>query len=171
MLCCLKYFDSNPSQYNSQALRRIVALVAIILDWAGQRVLDDAKIQAFVKQGRLLSHHFNGTQRESLQAQLLDCFDLFKSDWELSTGVCMAPIWSSFSSTVSSSNDLAQLQALKELSFRFDGLAWASKAPLTKLAEMRASLVSMCANLLAERNNDQQTLTVGLHDCSTSFVC
>ena len=82
----------------------------------------------------------------------------------------MASIWSSLNPSISFSQDLAQLQALRELSLSFDKLAWPSQIPVAKLAEMRASLISMCSNFVAGRSNDQKMLSVSPESRSVPFT-
>lgn len=132
-------------------------------------VFDEGIFQAYLQSTwTWISNHRN------MQTKLMEFFshslDAFNADWGLSTGKSMHRLWNEWRPvTPNGPSQLLLLSQLQDIGARFDKISLNNRLPLSRLAQLRTSLLESQKAILLGANGDE-LIKVGLQSLFLSYA-
>lgn len=142
----LGHAASNEHGSSTRFLNLVWNYIARTISLTTEESLDEARFQAHLAQGtRLFKKQLARTESPILSAFISHILDKLQSDFasgfELSTGLSMEQLWSTFR-PIPIPNQFIYNEVLKldQLATRFDGLRWKTRASISELSKAQQTL-------------------------------
>jgi midasin len=165
LICCyvVPLHRANNFQVFSTHLNQVLSLWWNMFEFVHSNAFDDSIFQVHLSAWKdwLLSCS-EGAIPPQLTQTALEALDMFKSAWQLSTGLYMEKLWKLLKPTVPSSTDQFQaLSRMRKLAVRFDAVIWKSRAPIEMITSIRRSIANALETILRTDPDCTALLKVG----------